>query len=166
MNPKRKRICLIIAMMGTVVSARALYVLAGSSSCEPLPPIDVSTMPFVYTHDANDILLPLFPGDPTRWDLPAGIPYVRPPALACDPDGQLIKRIACQYYTCRIKPTVLYDPNAGTWTTTIIPDVGTDLAVYRVWTVPDNPEKPDPNDVADYVQAWRGLRVNRPPVLH
>ncbi|MHC4712989.1 MAG: hypothetical protein ACYTAN_06920 [Planctomycetota bacterium] len=133
--------------------ATGLYVLA-ESDCPPVVGLDPNVVPFTFDHDPEDTLLPLWPGDPTRWYLPTGR-WTRPPALACDPDGQAMT-VVCQYWTCPSQPAVIYDPNAGTWSTIIDVTPGINKAVYRATDIE--------GDFDDFEIVWR--RVNRPPVLH
>jgi hypothetical protein len=137
-----------------VVAARPLYLLAAETACAPGPVLGPNDVPFQFDYDANDILLPLWPDDPTRWELPTGL-WTRPAALACDPDGQSIT-VVCAWSDLPTTPIVMHDPNAATWSTTIRVPLGIYRAVFRAT---------DPNGLfADYTLVFRGVKPpNRPP---
>jgi hypothetical protein len=131
--------------------------MAAESSC-PDGTVLLSAVPFpeyAAIHDAEDKILPLWPGDPdASWELAKGT-FVRPLALACDEDGETFT-ITCEWWTCPTKPTVIHDPNAGMWSTTIEVTDGMNVAAYRATDVN--------GEYDDFRLIWR--RRNRKPKLH
>lgn len=130
---------LCIVSIATLTSA-TVFMLVDTSRVT----IDPNLVPYPYTHDVDDFLLPLWPEDAnaTRgFDLPAGQDFTRPLALAVHPWSDVkIVSIECIYgehpngvpMASNQLPTVVHDPNNLTWSTTIHVLKGPAWVAYRV----------------------------------
>jgi hypothetical protein len=158
---------LTIAFATGVIGAFAdnWLVVMAQPNCVPGMSLGPQDVPFEFDHDANDILLPLFPGDPTRWDLPKNRTWMRPPAMACDPDDQAIS-VVCMWYEINGQevldrsqwPQPNYDPNTATWSPMINVKPGISKAIFRATDTDVDVESDD------FTLVWRGK--NRKPILH
>lgn len=151
----------VVLVFVTAVFGRPLYLLAAEPNECMVWSVDPNLVPYIGQVDVNEVwgrLLPPGPDDVNDWELACG-KYQRPPARACDPEGDPIS-ISCLGGTS--PATVYYDPNAGAWyfTAEVLPGVN----LWR-FAAMDASLYAEPKTSYWWVTCWGVPPQNTAPVL-